>query len=49
MFVKELDCVFATLQICRFDVTKNSVQRWDFKVGVSSYKKIGEFRIRDDG
>ncbi len=49
VFVKELDYAFVTLQICCFDVTVNSVQRWDIKVGVFSNKKVGKFRIRDDG
>jgi hypothetical protein len=48
VILKELDDMFAALQIGHKNVTTNGVWRWNLEVGVSCYEKIDELRIRDD-
>jgi len=39
--------LMALLVSC-LDIALNSVWRWDFEVGMSSFEKINKLRIRDD-
>jgi hypothetical protein len=48
VILKELNDMFAALQVGHNNVMMNSVQRWNLKAGVSYYEKIDELGIRDN-
>jgi len=45
VFLKEFSYTLTAPLVSCLDITSNSVQRWNFEVGMSSGEKVDELRI----